>query len=66
MPYIIIRENNIPRCIDINTSSKSFNKKRHINNDLCSVYTHWDSELKRNVPTENILKGDATNGKSNE
>lgn len=66
MPYIIIRENNTPKCISINISNKPSNKKRYINNDLCSVYTHWDSVFKRNVPTENILKGDALNGKGSE
>lgn len=64
MPYIIIRENNIPRCIGINTIDKPSNKIRYIMNDLCSVYIHWDSTLKRNVPTENTLKGDVLNGKS--
>ena len=64
MPYIIVRENNIPKCIEINTIDKPSNKIRYIMNGLCSVYTHWDSTLKRNVPTENILKGDVINGES--
>ena len=65
MPYIIVRENNIPKCIEINNaSSESSSKVRYISNDLCSVYIHWDSTLKRNIPTENTLKGDVSNGKS--
>lgn len=64
MPYIIVRENNIPKCISVNISSESSSKVRYISNDLCSVYTHWDPVLKRNIPTENTLKGDVLNGKS--
>lgn len=64
MPYIIIRENNTPKCISVNISSESSSKVRYISNDLCSVYTHWNPALKRNVPTENILKGAVSNGKS--
>lgn len=66
MPYIIVRENNIPKCVSINTAIELNINKRYIMNDLCSVYTHWDSNLGRNVPTENILKGDVINGKSSE
>ena len=33
-------------------------------NDLSSVFTHWDDELKCNIPTENKLNGGASNGKS--
>lgn len=32
-------------------------------NDLSSVFTHWDNNLKKNVPTENKLEGDNNNGK---
>ena len=31
--------------------------------DLNSVYTHWDNELKCNVPTENKLNGGVSDGK---
>lgn len=66
MPYIIIRENNTPKCISINTARELNTSKRYIMNDLCSVYTHWDQKLKCNIPTENKLKGDVINGKSSE
>lgn len=38
------------------------NTNRYPNNDLGSVYTHWDPKLGKNVPTENKLKGDDDNG----
>ena len=33
-------------------------------NDLNSVFTHYDKNLKKNVPTENIINGGVSNGKS--
>ena len=33
-------------------------------NDLSSVFTHYDKDLGRNVPTENKLNGGVSNGKS--
>ena len=32
--------------------------------DLGSVYTHYDSAIGKNIPTENKLNGGASNGKS--
>jgi len=39
-------------------------KPRYAKNDLGSVYTHYDPELRRNVPTPNILPKEVNNGKS--
>jgi hypothetical protein len=33
-------------------------------NDLNSVYTHWDNELKCNVTTENKIDGGVSDGKN--
>ena len=33
-------------------------------NDLSSVYTHYDKNLGKNIPTENIINGGVSNGKS--
>lgn len=41
--------------------SKPLNYPMH---DLNSVFTHYDENLGRNVPTENIINGGASNGKS--
>lgn len=34
-------------------------------NDLNSVYTHYDKNTGKNIPTENKLNGGVSNGKSN-
>lgn len=39
-------------------------KPRFNMNDLSGVYTHYDAKLKKNVPTENTLKGDENSGES--
>ena len=43
------------------TPSKTISYPMH---DLNSVYTHYDEDLKKNVPTENIINGGVSNGKS--
>lgn len=58
MPYIINNGN----VVAINTDNKS-KPLPYKMNDLNSVYTHWDNDLKCNVPTENKIGG-VDNGKN--
>jgi hypothetical protein len=62
MPHIINRNN----VVVVNKDSKSVTEPQsYPMNDLSSVYTHWDEELKKNIPTENKLVGGKNNyGKS--
>ena len=51
MPYIIDRG----KVISVSTESKS-KPLPYQKHDLNSVFSHWDSKLCKNVPTENKLK----------
>ena len=62
MPYIIDRSNIIPVNIDTKYDSKPLPYPGH---DLMSIFTHWDDELKRNIPTENKLNGGVNNNAEN-
>ena len=61
MPYIITSNN-------IKSVNVGFNYHSTLNyprNDLGSVYTHYDTRLGKNIPTENKLPGGISeNGKS--
>lgn len=46
------REKPNPTSTAVNLPNK---KPRYIMNDLCSVYTHYDAKLGKNVATENKL-----------
>lgn len=63
MPFIVYNYTESPR---INNAYIPVNNNRYSMNDLGSVYTHYSEELGINIPTENKLKGDNNNGKSNE
>lgn len=52
MPYIVDRGKIVPVNVDAKYDSKPL---PYPSNDLMSVYTHWDPELKRNVSTPNEL-----------
>ena len=52
MPYIVDRGNIIPVNVNVKYDSKPLH---YLMNDLSSVFTHWDNELKRNVSTPNVL-----------
>lgn len=56
MIYIIDRNSN--KLPNVNNHYTKSNNERYKNNDLNSVYVHYNKELARNVPTENKLKGD--------
>ena len=49
----IVKSNVVPPTVD-NRLIPS-NKPKYPSNDLSSCYTHYDKDLKRNVPTPNIL-----------
>lgn len=54
MPIIIKRENGKIKESKINYNDKDIKPLNYPINDLQSVFVHWDNNLKKNVPTENI------------
>lgn len=53
---------------NLNQTNSDYNQPRYMMNDLCSVYTHYDTKLGINVSTPNILpvKEDNKNGQTSQ